>query len=165
MEIFSSFIAPLIVAFSSLTSIGAGDVSVVSEPVGVEVGLLEVSPNGSAGGFAVPACGCSTLHRGIIHDCNPSGGSNPGGPSVEVCDDGSTVIRSGESVDICYDNQTIINCEVIDSLGNVLIPSITGLGSETFTPLSDTQLGIICNEQSEYSDTVGIRVLPRIQET
>lgn len=125
----------------------------------VEVGLYETSPRGAEGGFAMPASGCSAAdprwHGTPIHDC-------------DVLPDISTdkpIIREGDSVTIHWDPQGHINC-VLSSNLMALSPPPDGnvAGSRTDTPTGETSYSIVCGGPGN-SDTVTVKILPKIQET
>ena len=61
MEQILSFALSIAFAFSSLIGVApqAPASLAISESSSVELGLREVSPKGEAGGFAIPASGCS----------------------------------------------------------------------------------------------------------
>jgi hypothetical protein len=123
----------------------------------VEVGLSETSPNGPAGGFAMPASGCSapTVHddRGI-HDCD-------GLPEIEV---DPPIIRVGETANVSWDpkpEEGLTNCVV--SGGSLSAGLVTETGDEDVSPSADTRYYIDCD--NNRSDSTLLRVLPEIQET
>lgn len=142
--------------FLAVTGAGGGDaVATAQTPESVEVGIAEVSPAGEAGGYAMPASGCSEedWHGEGLHDCNQQ-------PEIELDD---PIVRIGEETTLRWDPNGIDRCVLVGNLENE--GPVNGPGSEVIAPFADTTFVIICDNNAGYTDTVTIRVLPRIQET
>lgn len=121
---------------------------VVQDTGSVELGLIELSPNGEAGGFAIPASACS----------DPSSGC-PGIPSITAA---PPIIRIGDTAVVSWDPQSHSNCNLI---GNLAAEGpVSSSGSEDVTPTAETIYRIEC-DGFEHEDSAVVRVLPRIQET
>lgn len=135
----------------------------------VELGLNEVSPNGDAGGFAIPASGCSAA------DPRWHGGPADAGcvtvtkPTITV---DKPVIRVGDTVKISWDPKGNASCVlspnvralIVSPLNAVTAPNANAVGSRNDIPASETTYSIVCGAAGNEA-SVSVRVLPRIQET
>jgi len=153
MESVFNIIASLLMAVTGLVT-GEQALNNVA-PSSVEIGIAELSPRGEAGGYAMPASGCSEnqWHGNGLHDCGRQ-------PVIELDDN---IIRIGEQTELRWDPNGIDNCVLIGNLDSA--GAVTGPGSEFIQPIADTTYVIICDNEQEYTQTVTVRVLPRIQET
>jgi hypothetical protein len=137
----------------------------------VELGLNEVSPNGEAGGFAIPASGCSPVnpigHNSPfpIHDCNTP-------PDITV---DKPIVRVGDPVTVSWDRKTHLQCVLSSNVmalrggpNPLTAPdvSLTGspTGSRIDSPQNETVYSIIC-QGTGNRDSVTVKVLPQIQES
>jgi hypothetical protein len=167
METVLNIIAPVVVFVASLMGFGGNYAQVVAieEPRSVEIGLSEVSPKGEAGGFAMPASGCSaaspTWHGLPVHDCATF-------PDITVS---KPIIRIGDPVTVSWDPRTHTNCVLssnvtsLTSSPNPSTPPVgTAIGSRIDNPTGETIYTITCDGVGNY-DTAAVKVLPRIQET
>lgn len=154
MESIFNVIVSLVMSVTG-AGVGADQVAVAPDPSSVEIGLAELSPAGEAGGYAMPASGCSAAqwHGAGLHDCNQQ-------PTIDVDD---PIVRIGEETTLRWDSNGISGCQLLGNLTNQ--GPVTGSGSEVITPFADTTYVIICDEEAEYTQAVTVRVLPRIQET
>lgn len=154
MESIFNTIISLVMAVTG-AGVGADQVANAPEPSSVEVGLAELSPAGEAGGYAMPASGCSASdwHGAGLHDCNQQ-------PEITV---DNPIVRIGEETTLRWDTNGISGCELLGNLNNQ--GPVTGSGSEVVAPFADTTYVIICDEEAAYTQMVTVRVLPRIQET
>ena len=113
----------------------------------VEIGLAEVSPRGVAGGFAIPASGCSYPAHGECSD-----------PSITSSD---PIVRYGEDVEICWDPGAHDSC--------VLSSNLTGTaavaGCEDVAVYADTTYTISCDDGVTAEASVQVFALPLIEET
>jgi len=153
MESVFNIIASLLIAVTSL--VGGEQASNNVAPSSVEIGIAELSPRGESGGYAMPASGCSEdqWHGNGLHNCGRQ-------PVIELDD---TIIRIGEETELRWDPNGIDNCVLLGNLQNQ--GPVVAAGSETIEPIADTTYVIICDNEQEYTQTVTVRVLPRIQET
>lgn len=125
----------------------------------VELGLLEMSPNGEQGGFAIPASGCSpsnpNWHGYPIHDCDIL-------PDISV---DKPIVRLNDRVIVTWDPKIHQNCVLSANL-MALTPTPSGAvaGSRPDYPTGETSYSIVCDGVG-YSDSVTVKVLPIIQET
>ena len=161
MEQILSFALSIAFAFSSLIGVAPQVPAslAISESSSVELGLREVSPKGEAGGFAIPASGCSAAspewHGAPIHDCATF-------PDISV---DKPIIRLGDPVEVSWDPRTHANCILS---GNVMeltpVPNPNSIDSRTDYPTGETTYTITC-EGAGNTDSASVKVLPRIQET
>jgi len=167
MESLLQIIAPVLLFASSLFGFG-GQAVVTDAPVrvennSVELGLYEVSPKGEAGGFAMPASGCGMVHNGRpVHSCATAA------PDINV---DKPIVRLGDPVTVTWTPRISINC-VLSS--NVMAlrsspnpstaPNGNAAGSRIDSPTGETTYTITCQDTGN-SDSVIVKVLPRIQET
>lgn len=63
------FALSLTALFVGSRVIAGNDHVTATESDSVELGLLELSPSGEAGGYAMPASGCAVVHSGTVTDC------------------------------------------------------------------------------------------------
>ena len=133
-----------------------GSDAVTYQPDSVELGLREMSPKGSEGGFAIPASGCSS---GCDHAPDP----------VITVD--KPIVRYGDSVKIHWNPKTNTGCQLSENV-NVLVgglnptttPNAMAVGSRIDLPEGESIYTITCN-RSGHTDSATVKVLPRIQET
>ena len=149
MESVAHIIASLMLAVSSMTGIGDDGLSKQSQSAGsAELGIVELSPRGVEGGFAMPASGCSAhTHTGEI--C--------GDPEIDLED---PIIRDDETTQVCWDPNGRTDCRLLGDLENR--GPVTGPGCETVDPDSDSTYILICGSDVQSAT---LRVLPRVQET
>ena len=164
------------VAFFTASILGQGIVPSLSTHEGaqvqsgsVELGLNEVSPNGEAGGFAIPASGCSAA------DPRWHGGPADAGcvtvtkPTITV---DKPIIRVGDTVKISWDPKGNAGCVLspnvqaltVTPLNTATAPNANAVGSKNDTPTAETTYSIVCGAAGNEA-SVSVRVLPRIQET
>ena len=153
MESILSIITSLLFAVTGATA--GAETPAAAGPSSVEIGLAELSPAGEAGGYAMPASGCSAAdwHGRGLHDCNQQ-------PLIDVDD---PIVRMGENTTLRWNPNGISNCRLLGNLTNQ--GPVSRAGSEVITPFADTTYVIVCDNQSAYTQSVTVRVLPRIQET
>lgn len=169
METIFNLLAPAIIFVAGLVGVGADDVSNVSAiqaRQSVELGLTEVSPRGEAGGFAMPASGCSAAdsnwHDDVpIHDCSTL-------PDIRV---NSPIIRLGDPVTVSWDPRSNLNCvlssnvmALVTSPNSATPPNGNAIGSRIDDPTGETTYTITCDGVGNQ-DAAVVKVLPRIQET
>jgi hypothetical protein len=157
METIFNILAPAILLLSSVTGWG-GDLAQAPQIVeSVEMGLSEMSPRGEAGGFAMPASGCSVAasHGLPIHDCSIL-------PDITA---DKLWVRLGDPVTVTWNPRVHVNCVLSNNL-MALIPAPNGNvpGSRIDYPTGETTYTIICDGEGNR-DAVTVKVLPRIQET
>lgn len=71
--------------FGSNADVAASLIATVQNDDSVELGLSELSPNGEAGGYAMPASGCGVVHDGKPeHDCQNLTLSCPSGWTIKT---------------------------------------------------------------------------------
>ncbi len=154
MDFISQLAASVLMLFASVT--GAGGALQADEPVSVAGGVYEASPKGEAGGFAIPASGCSPAdprwHGYPIHDCAVK-------PEIKV---DKPIIRYGETVVVDWDPRTHTGCEVAPF--EAPVPNGAVAGSEPVQPTGEITFTIICDGVGN-EDAATVKVLPRIQET
>jgi hypothetical protein len=168
MESILNILTPVIMLVSGLMGLGDGNVAQVSaieEVQSVELGLTEVSPRGAAGGFAMPASGCSDAdpdwHGLPIHDCATL-------PDIRT---NSPIIRLGDPVTISWDPRGNVNCVLSSNVMALVVspnsttpPNGNAIGSRIDSPTGETTYTIVC-DGSGNQDAATVKVLPRIQET
>jgi hypothetical protein len=163
MELIVNILAPVLVFIAGFT--GNAEVAMVQASAqdgsgSVELGLLqEFSPRGEAGGFAMPASGCSAAdprwHGNPIHDCDTL-------PDIST---DKPIIRLGDPVEIFWDPRSHTNCILSANLMALSpVPDGNVAGSREDSPEGETTYSIVCDGAGN-SDTVTVKVLPRIQET
>lgn len=153
MESIFSIVTSFLMAVTGAAGIGTDAVAVA--PSSSEIGIAELSPAGEAGGYAMPASGCSDnqWHGNGLHDCGRQ-------PIITIDD---PIVRTGEETTLRWDNNGIDGCVLV---GNVAEQGpVTGPGFTTISPVADTTYIIICDNEQTYTQTAFVRVLPRIQET
>jgi len=148
MESVVHILTTLILAVSSMTGIGGGALVESQSPGSSELGISELSPRGLAGGFAMPASGCSS-HTHVGEIC--------GDPEIELED---PIIRDDDETQLCWDPNGRTDCRLLGDLQNR--GPVTGPGCETVNPNSDATYILICGNDVF---PVTLRVLPRVQET
>lgn len=168
METIFNLLAPAIMLVSSLMGLGdahTAQVATVQAQRSVELGLTEVSPRGEAGGFAMPASGCSAAdpnwHGEPIHDCASL-------PDIRT---NSPIIRLGDPVTVSWDPRGNTSCvlssnvtSLITSPNPATAPDGNVIGSRIDSPTGETIYTIVCAGAGNQ-DAATVRVLPRIQET
>lgn len=158
MEFITQFAGAALLFIASLTG-GAGDTLAPTQPTSVELGLYEVSPRGEAGGFAIPASGCSpaspSWHGYPIHDCTVY-------PDITA---DKLIVRYGEDVEVSWNPYSHVNC-VLSETVMVLTPLPDGdvADSRIDEPTGETTYSIVCDGAGNR-DSVTVKVLPRFQET
>jgi len=128
-------------AFFGLNDVASTDIDTV------EIGLSEVSPRGEAGGFAIPASGCSYPAHGECTD-----------PSITADD---SIVRYGEDVEICWDPGAHTSCV----LSSNLTGTATVAGCEDVAVYADTTYTISCDDGVIDEASVQVFSLPLIEET
>ena len=163
MEHIVSFAITAIVSLTSLLGFSADVPATLalteSQPSSVELGLTELSPKGEAGGYAIPASGCSAAspdwHGFPIHDCSTF-------PDIQV---DKPIIRLGDPVNVAWDPRTHVNCILSE---NVMVlaptPNPDSVDARVDYPTGETTYTITC-EGAGNTDSATVKVLPRIQET
>lgn len=170
METLFTIFAPVILFASSVMHFGVTTDTTIIQPVlaqqnqiSVELDLQELSPRGESGGFAMPASGCSAAdpnpvwHGYPIHDCvNPLFF-----PKISV---DKPIVRSGNPVTVSWDPKAHRYCVLSANLASLSpVPDGTVVGSVIINLLGETSYSIVC--EGGYSDSVTVKILPRIQET
>lgn len=159
MELISYIVLTLGALFSGFSGVPETPSAVLAS-ASVELGIQEVSPRGEAGGFAIPASGCSDAdpdwHGFPIHDCSVLPEINTNKP----------VIRYGEDVIITWDPHSHINCVLSGNVTDLPPVGADGNfpGTRTDTPTGETTYTITCDGVGN-ADAATVKVLPRIQET
>ncbi len=166
MENIFNSIAPALLFVSSLLGLGtqpeqlnpAPEINIVES---VELGLSETSPRGEQGGFAMPASGCSAIPP------HPNTGCPPGALPIITVD--KPLVRYGDDVVITWNPNGYTDCLLSTNLisltgaPNPVTPPIGSVGgSRTDTLTGQETYTITC---TGGSDSVTVKVLPRIQET
>ena len=168
METILNLFTPAIMLFSSLMGFGdtnLAQVPVVAQAQSVELGLTEVSPLGAAGGFAMPASGCSAAdpnwHGLPVHDCVTL-------PDIRT---NTPIIRLGDPVTVSWDPRGNVNCILSSNVTSLTVspnpatvPNGNAIGSRIDSPTGETTYTIVC-DGAENRDSATVKVLPRIQET
>jgi hypothetical protein len=155
MQMLVHVFAPAMLFFAALF----GTHTAAPAQTSVELGLYEVSPRGDAGGFAMPASGCSPAdpqwHGYPIHDCAVH-------PDISV---DKPIIRLGESVIVSWDPHTHTNCVLSNNVMALTpVPDGNVAGNRTDYPTGETTYSIVCDGAGN-EDSATVKVLPRIQET
>jgi hypothetical protein len=162
MENIFNSIAPALLFVSSLLGFGTEPVlvnpSVETDVVqSVEIGLSETSPLGAQGGFAMPASGCGIPHV----DGTPINGCTPGTVPVITVD--KPLVRYGDTVVVTWATNTYSGCTLSSNVTSLAPPVVVGTGgSRNDVVTGEETYTITC---TGGSDSVTVKVLPRIQET
>ncbi len=158
METLINIVASAVLFVGSIVGLGSDATPLVAtlQQPSVEFGLSEVSPRGEAGGFAMPASGCSDTSHGPIHDCALV-------PEINV---NKSIIRLGDPVIVSWDPRSNTNCVLSDNV--MALPPATPDGnvadSRSSIPSGETTYTITCDGAGN-EDSASVKVLPRIQET
>lgn len=165
METIFNIITPIVMFASSILGLGGQNTlstqDTISEetPSSVEIGLYETSPRGEEGGFAMPASGCSAAdplwHGYPIHDCSIL-------PDIST---NKPIIRLGDPVTIFWDPKIHGGCLLSSNVEALSPTPDAGIAdSRVDYPTGETSYSIVCDGVGN-SDSVTVKVLPRIQET
>ncbi len=168
METIFNLLAPVIMLVSGLMGLGdahIAQVATIQEQRSVELGLTEVSPKGEAGGFAMPASGCSSAdpdwHGAPVHDCSTL-------PDIRT---NNPIIRLGDPVTVSWDPRGNTGCvlssnvtALVSSPNPATAPNGNAIGSRIDSPTGETIYTITCTGTGNR-DQATVKVLPRIQET
>ncbi len=163
MEILLQTLAATLISISTMLGIGYEDTLPILSPDSVELGLREVSPQGTAGGFAIPASGCSVPHAGgYYQDCEAQK------PDISV---NKPIVRLGEPLTVSWNPKLNIGCVLSSnamllttSPNPAIAPNANVTGSRIAVPAGETTYTITCTGAGN-SDTVTAKILPRYQET
>jgi hypothetical protein len=112
----------------------------------VEIGISSLSPAGIAGGYAVPASGCSDLHD---NDC--------AAPTITA---DAEVVRKGDSVTVCWNPDNHTSCTLSGNLTGD--PNI--LMCDTVTVENKSIFAIACTDGLYGESQVAVEVIPTFQE-
>jgi hypothetical protein len=148
MKIFTQILILVLVFVGGVLSVGV--LYQADAPDSVEIGISETSPLGPAGGYAVPASGCSG------GDCE----------DVTLTVD-NTLVRKGDPVTVCWYLKSHTSCSLGPS-ARFSNPVPTTDACEDITITGEVVFELICTAPTSLGtkeSTKRVRVLPEMYES